>query len=92
MVTSTGFGPVNAAVKGQCVKLCSTTWLRDNSGRLLLTPKEDLRTVLKMSPDIGDAAALTYVERYNGDDPVIKATIKESLRDKRMRALAMMGD
>ena len=52
-------------------QLCSTTWLRDNTGRLLLVKKEDLRAALKMSPDIGDAAALTYVNRYSGDDPAI---------------------
>lgn len=53
-------------------QLCATTWLRDKAGRLLLTPKEELREVLKMSPDIGDAGALTYVTRFNGDDPVMR--------------------
>ena len=52
-------------------QMCSTTWLRDNTGRLLLVKKEDLRAALKMSPDIGDAAALTYVNRYTGDDPQV---------------------
>lgn len=50
-------------------QLCSTTWLRDKSGRLLLVPKEDLRAALKMSPDIGDAGALTFVDRYAGNEP-----------------------
>lgn len=50
-------------------QLCSTTWLRDKSGRLLLVPKEDLRAALKMSPDIGDAGALTFVNRYAGNEP-----------------------
>lgn len=73
-------------------QMCSTTWLRDNSGRLLLIPKDDLRAVLKMSPDIGDAAALTYVERYLGDDPKMEANLKEISAAKRKKALRMMGD
>lgn len=54
-------------------QLCATTWHRDNSGRLILVKKEELREVLKMSPDIGDAGALTYVTRFTGDDPVMTA-------------------
>lgn len=72
-------------------QMCSTTWLRDNTGRLLLVKKEDLRAALKMSPDIGDAAALTYVNRSSADDPVIvrkPAVDKAKLR----RYRAMMGD
>lgn len=71
-------------------QMCSTTWLRDNTGRLLLVKKEDLRAALKMSPDIGDAAALTYVNRSSADDPVIvrkPAVDKAKLR----RYRAMMG-
>ena len=71
-------------------QMCSTTWLRDNTGRLLLVKKEDLRAALKMSPDIGDAAALTYVNRSSSDDPVIvrkQAVDKAKLR----RYRAMMG-
>ena len=72
-------------------QMCSTTWLRDNTGRLLLVKKEDLRAALKMSPDIGDAAALTYVNRSSADDPVIvrkPAIDKAKLR----RYRAMMGE
>lgn len=54
-------------------QLCATTWHRDNSGRLILVKKEELREVLKMSPDIGDAGALTYVTRFTGDDPIMTA-------------------
>ena len=71
-------------------QMCSTTWLRDNTGRLLLVKKEDLRAALKMSPDIGDAAALTYVNRSSSDDPVIvrkPAVDKAKLR----RYRSMMG-
>lgn len=71
-------------------QMCSTTWLRDNTGRLLLVKKEDLRAALKMSPDIGDAAALTYVNRSTADDPVIvrkPAVDKAKLR----RYRSMMG-
>lgn len=71
-------------------QMCSTTWLRDNTGRLLLVKKEDLRAVLKMSPDIGDAAALTYVNRSSADDPVIVRKT-EIDRAKIRRYRSMMG-
>lgn len=72
-------------------QMCSTTWLRDNTGRLLLVKKEDLRAALKMSPDIGDAAALTYVNRSSADDPVIVRK-QEVDKAKIRRYRAMMGD
>lgn len=71
-------------------QMCSTTWLRDNTGRLLLVKKEDLRAALKMSPDIGDAAALTYVNRSSADDPVIVRKT-EIDRAKIRRYRSMMG-
>lgn len=71
-------------------QMCSTTWLRDNTGRLLLVKKEDLRAALKMSPDIGDAAALTYVNRSSSDDPVIVRKT-EIDRAKIRRYRSMMG-
>lgn len=73
-------------------QLCATTWLRDNTGRLLLVKKEDLRAALKMSPDIGDAAALTYVDRFTGDDPKIERIVKTRMADKRAKALKIMGN
>jgi hypothetical protein len=51
---------------------CALSWRKDRQGRLLVTPKDDLRVLLKMSTDILDAAALTCVELSNIDDPVIK--------------------
>ena len=51
---------------------CALSWRKDRQGRLLVTPKDDLRVLLKMSTDILDAAALTCVELTNIDDPVIK--------------------
>ena len=72
-------------------QMCSTTWLRDNTGRLLLVKKEDLRAALKMSPDIADAAALTYVNRSSVDDPVIVRK-PEIDRAKIRRYRSMMGD
>ena len=71
-------------------QMCSTTWLRDNTGRLLLVKKEDLRAALKMSPDIGDAAALTYVNRSSADDPVIVRK-QEVDKAKLRRYRSMMG-
>ena len=76
-------------------QMCSTTWFRDNSGRLLLVKKEDLRAVLKQSPDIGDAAALTYVKRYAGDNPKINTIEARLIREKRKqreRYASMMDD
>ena len=73
-------------------QMCSTTWLRDTTGRLLLVKKEDLRAALKMSPDIGDAAALTYVDRFVGDDPKIERLVKAKMEDKRAKALRIMGN
>lgn len=73
-------------------QMCSTTWLRDTTGRLLLVKKEDLRAALKMSPDIGDAAALTYVDRFVGDDPKIERLVKAKMADKRAKALRIMGN
>ena len=73
-------------------QMCSTTWLRDNTGRLLLVKKEDLRAALKMSPDIGDAAALTYVTRYTGDDPqVTNGPAKQFDKATQQRYASMMG-
>lgn len=63
-------------------QMCATTWLRDKSGRLLLVPKEDLRAALKMSPDIGDAAALTYVDRPTADEPEIANGPAKTYDDK----------
>lgn len=73
-------------------QMCSTTWLRDNTGRLLLVKKEDLRAALKMSPDIGDAAALTYVDRFVGDDPKIERLVKAKMADNIAKALRIMGN
>lgn len=54
-------------------QLCTCTWHRDRQGRLLIIDKDEWRKLIGMSPDIGDAAALTCIDRYNGDDPVIKS-------------------
>ena len=58
--------PLTPELKRQ---LCAIGWKHDRSGRLILTPKEELRAVLKMSTDIADAFALTCLERWTGDDP-----------------------
>lgn len=71
-------------------QLCAIGWLQNNQNRLLLTKKEDLREALKMSTDIADAGALTCLDRYTGDDPVI---VQHSLTDKAtvQRYARMMG-
>lgn len=55
-------------------QLCTCTWHRDRQGRLLIIDKEEWRKLIGMSPDIGDAAALTCLERWTGDDPLMAAT------------------
>lgn len=52
-------------------QLCAIGWKHNSQGRLLVTPKDELRSVLKMSTDIGDAAALTCLDRYLGDEPAM---------------------
>lgn len=71
-------------------QLCTVTWFRNRRGRLQLVDKEDLRKLIHMSPDIGDAAALTCLERYTGDDPVIVRKTEVD-RAKIRRYRSMMG-
>lgn len=53
-----GFDDLTAELKRQ---LCAISWLKNPQGRLLVTPKDDLRMVLGCSTDIGDAAALACI-------------------------------
>lgn len=55
-------------------QMCAIGWHKDSTERLLITKKEDLRAVLKCSPDIADAGALTCTELWTGDDPVMNTT------------------
>ena len=68
---------------------CALSWRKDRQGRLLVTPKDDLRVLLKMSTDILDAAALSCVELTNIDDPVIKTAGNDMDEDEIER---MMDD
>ena len=70
-------------------QMCAIGWLHNNQGRLLLTKKEDLRAALGMSPDIADAAALTCLDVYTGDDPHMKRLERDS--DKLSDYASMMG-
>lgn len=72
-------------------QLCAMTWLHNNQGRLLIVKKEELRAALKMSPDIADALALTCLDRYTADDPVM-ARQNVNKREKVERYADMMGD
>ena len=54
-------------------QLCTCSWHRDRQGRLLIIDKEEWRKLIGMSPDIGDAAALTCIERWTGDEPAMAA-------------------
>lgn len=72
-------------------QLCTVTWERSNRGRLKLIDKEELRRLIGMSPDIGDAAALTCLDRYTGDDPAIRVHSSEAAKAKHRRHAQMMG-
>ena len=79
--------PLTAEIKRQ---MCAITWLHNNQGRLLLTKKEELREVLKMSPDIADALALTCLDRYLGDDPQMNRN-RSTNKERREQFASMMG-
>lgn len=71
-------------------QLCTVTWFRNRRGRLQLVDKEELRKLIHMSPDIGDAAALTCLERYTGNDPeIVQAQAVDRSRIRKFRG--MMG-
>ena len=63
-----GFDDLTSELKRQ---LCAMTWLHNNQGRLLIVDKGSLREVLKQSTDVADALALTCIDKWNGDDPVM---------------------
>ncbi len=71
-------------------QLCAITWLHNNQGRLLLVKKEELRAALKMSPDVADALALTCLDRYTIDDPVMQ-TQNKSNKEQIHRNARLMG-
>ena len=48
-------------------QLCTCTWRRDNQGRLLIIDKDEWRKLINMSTDIGDAAALTCIDRWESE-------------------------
>ena len=69
---------------------CALSWRKDKQGRLLVTPKEDLRVLLKMSTDILDAGALSCLDLTNIDDPAMKAGVVASVSEEEMEAI--MGE
>ena len=81
-----GFGELSAKIKRQ---FCAIGWKHNNLGKLLITPKEDLRLVLGSSTDIADALSLTCLDRWTGDNPnygknigLSKSDIAKILRDE----------
>ena len=71
-------------------QMCAITWLHNNQGRLLLVKKEELRAALKMSPDVADALALTCLDRYTIDDPVMQTHTKSN-KEQIHRNARLMG-
>lgn len=72
-------------------QICAINWKTNGQGRLLLTPKEELRVALNMSTDIADAAALTCLEWFTGDDPIINVSRNREDNAMRRRYARMMG-
>lgn len=72
-------------------QLCTVTWERDKQDRLKLIDKEELRKLIGMSPDIGDAAALTCLDRYTGDDPTVRMMTSDARRQQQKKYARMMG-
>lgn len=83
-----GLGDLESEAKRQ---LCAISWMRNSQGRLLLTKKEELREALKMSTDIADALALTCLDKYLGDDPVIQQHNQRDMAQIRRWATSLMG-
>ena len=52
---------------------CHTHFLPDRMGRILIEPKEDIKTRLGRSPDVADAAMLACIDRPCVMDPTIVA-------------------
>lgn len=72
-------------------EITNTHFVMDRMGRLLIEPKDDIRTRLGRSPDPADALMLACLDRSaTVDDPVVKA-VSNIVTDQRRRALAMMG-
>lgn len=72
-------------------QLCAITWLHNNQGKLLLVKKEELRAVLRQSPDVADALALTCLDRYELDDPQMQSGSRVDREKVRHWARTLMG-
>jgi hypothetical protein len=68
---------------------CALSWKKNNQGRLLITPKEELRLALNMSTDILDALGLTCLEKWE-DAPSIATSVQRNV-EKARRYARMMG-
>ena len=68
---------------------CALSWKKNNQGRLLITPKEELRLALNMSTDILDALGLTCLEKWE-DAPAIATGVQRNV-EKARRYARMMG-
>ena len=68
-------------------ELCMTTWERTPQGKFILVKKDVLRQLLGASPDIADALALTCLDRYTKDDPVMDtARLRDQAKVRRYRS------
>lgn len=66
---------------------CAISWHKNKQGRLLITPKEELRILLKMSTDIFDAGMLTCVEVSAIDDPAMKALAVNEVSEEELERM-----
>jgi hypothetical protein len=79
--------PLTPELKRQA---CSLAWRKNPQGRLLITPKEELRTLLKMSTDILDAGMLSCVEVSSVDDPTMNVENVQGVTEEELES--MMGE
>ena len=79
--------PLTPELKRQA---CSLAWRKNSQGRLLITPKEELRAVLKMSTDILDAGMLSCVEVSSVDDPTMNVENVQGVTEEELES--MMGE
>ena len=76
--------PLTPELKRQA---CSLAWRKNSQGRLLITPKEELRTLLKMSTDILDAAMLSCLEISAVDDPEMKVSSMNEVSEDELESI-----
>lgn len=61
-------------------ELCAPLFVVSEDGKISLESKNDMRKRLNLSPDVGDALALTFAERIGPDRPVYRDEFDDGLK------------